>query len=166
MRVDLFDFDLPEDRIALRPVRPRDSARLLMVRPGQTLADRGVLDLPDLLAPGDLLVFNDTRVIPAALNGVRPARAEGGGGDVAIEVGAPWQRLRLPWQSVHLARVTRVVGEDLLELWATADPADTSPRPPMRTVSILLPIGADLDALHALLAARLGLADGVVTAPA
>lgn len=97
---------------------------------------------------------------------VRPTLFEVRFGDAAIEVGAPWQRLRLPWQSVHLARVTRVVGEDLLELWATADPADTSPRPPMRTVSILLPIGADLDALHALLAARLGLADGLVTAPA
>ncbi len=97
---------------------------------------------------------------------VRPRAFEVRLGDAAIEVGAPWQRLRLPWESVHLARVTRVVGEDLLELWATVDPADTSPRPAMRTISILLPIGADLDALHALLESRLGLAEGGVPAPA
>ncbi len=71
MRVDLFDFDLPEDRIALRPAEPRDAARLLVVRPGEGLDDRIVRDLPDLLRPGDLLVFNDTRVIPAQLSGVR-----------------------------------------------------------------------------------------------
>ena len=80
MNLSDFDFDLPEDRIALRPARPRDSARLLHVGADGALFDRGVLDLPDLLAPGDLLVFNDTRVIPAALEGVRPARAVGGGG--------------------------------------------------------------------------------------
>lgn len=72
MRVDLFDFELPPERIALRPVRPRDAARMLVVR-GQeaTLEDRGVRDLPDLLEPGDVLVFNDTRVIPAQLEGRR-----------------------------------------------------------------------------------------------
>lgn len=68
MRVDLFDFDLPRDRIALRPARPRDSARLLLVE-GRELSDHHVLDLPDLLRPGDLLVFNDTKVIPAQLEG-------------------------------------------------------------------------------------------------
>ncbi len=70
MKVDLFDFDLPTERIALRPASPRDSARLLAVTPGD-LADRGVGDLPALLNPGDLLVFNDTRVIPAQLEGRR-----------------------------------------------------------------------------------------------
>ena len=85
MRLSDFDFHLPEDRIALRPARPRDSARLLQVKDGG-LSDLGVLDLPNLLEPGDLLVFNDTRVIPAALTGVRPARAHGGGGDVEIEI--------------------------------------------------------------------------------
>ncbi len=70
MRTDLFDFDLPEDRIALRPATPRDSARLLVVGP-ETLADRSVRDLPGLLRPGDALVFNDTKVIPAALEGTR-----------------------------------------------------------------------------------------------
>lgn len=71
MRVDLFDFDLPNDRIALRPASPRDSARLMVVRPGEGIEDRIVRDLPDLLAPGDALVFNDTRVIPAQLEGIR-----------------------------------------------------------------------------------------------
>lgn len=70
MKTADFDFDLPEDRIALRPVEPRDSARLLVVRDG-ALDDRIVRDLPDLLQPGDALVFNDTRVIPARLSGVR-----------------------------------------------------------------------------------------------
>ena len=70
MRVDLFDFDLPTDRIALRPARPRDSARMLLVE-GARISDRGVLDLPSVLRPGDVLVFNDTRVIPAQLEGKR-----------------------------------------------------------------------------------------------
>ncbi|SDA23392.1 S-adenosylmethionine:tRNA ribosyltransferase-isomerase [Methylobacterium sp. UNC378MF] len=71
MRVDLFDFELPETSIALRPAEPRDAGRLLVVRPGAPLADRAVRDLPDALRAGDALVFNDTRVIPARLNGVR-----------------------------------------------------------------------------------------------
>jgi len=72
MRVDLFDFELPPERIALRPARPRDSARLLVVDGGE-IADRGVLDLPSLLQAGDVLVFNDTKVIPAQLEGRRGA---------------------------------------------------------------------------------------------
>ena len=70
MRVDLFDFALPPERIALRPASPRDSARLLLVA-GDTLADRVVADLPELLRAGDVLVFNDTRVLPAQLEGAR-----------------------------------------------------------------------------------------------
>jgi S-adenosylmethionine:tRNA ribosyltransferase-isomerase len=70
MRVDLFDFDLPQERIALRPARPRDSARLLLVD-GEAISDHQVLDLPNLLEPGDVLVFNDTKVIPAQLEGRR-----------------------------------------------------------------------------------------------
>ena len=70
MRVDDFDFDLPAKRIALRPARPRDSARMLVVE-GAAMRDCGVLDLPGLLQPGDVLVFNDTRVIPAQLEGKR-----------------------------------------------------------------------------------------------
>lgn len=71
MRVDLFDFELPETSIALRPPVPRDAGRLLVVRPGAPLEDRAVRDLPGLLRAGDALVFNDTRVIPARLRGLR-----------------------------------------------------------------------------------------------
>ena len=70
MRVDLFDFELPPERIALRPARPRDAARMLVVR-HDGLSDAGVADLPGLLRRGDVLVFNDTRVIPAQLEGRR-----------------------------------------------------------------------------------------------
>ena len=70
MRVPDFDFDLPAERIALRPARPRDSARLLMVD-GRDISDRQVLELAELLRPGDVLVFNDTKVIPAQLEGRR-----------------------------------------------------------------------------------------------
>ncbi|MFA6279228.1 MAG: tRNA preQ1(34) S-adenosylmethionine ribosyltransferase-isomerase QueA [Bdellovibrionales bacterium] len=72
-----FDFDLPEDRIAAQPASPRDCARLLHVR-GATRGDHHIYDLPDLLQSGDLLVINDTRVIPARLFGLR--------GDVKVEV--------------------------------------------------------------------------------
>jgi S-adenosylmethionine:tRNA ribosyltransferase-isomerase len=70
VRVSDFDFDLPAERIALRPARPRDSARLLLVE-GESISDHQVLDLPHLLRPGDVLVFNDTKVIPAQLEGRR-----------------------------------------------------------------------------------------------
>ncbi len=69
MRVDLFDFDLPQERIALRPASPREAARLLVV--GAAEPDRRVADLPSMLQPGDCLVVNDTRVIPARLSGSR-----------------------------------------------------------------------------------------------
>jgi S-adenosylmethionine:tRNA ribosyltransferase-isomerase len=71
MRVADFDFELPTDRIALRPAPLRDRARLLSVAPGGALDDKRVVDLPALLRPGDALVFNDTKVIPARLFGVR-----------------------------------------------------------------------------------------------
>ncbi|WP_282946142.1 MULTISPECIES: tRNA preQ1(34) S-adenosylmethionine ribosyltransferase-isomerase QueA [unclassified Sphingopyxis] len=77
MRVDAFDFDLPPERIALRPARPRDAARMLLVQ-GDAMSDAGVRDLPLLLRAGDCLVFNDTRVIPAQLEGRRGAREEEG----------------------------------------------------------------------------------------
>jgi S-adenosylmethionine:tRNA ribosyltransferase-isomerase len=101
MRADLFDFDLPPDRIALRPANPRDSARLLVVRPGAEplLEDRIVRDLPDLLQPGDQLVVNDTKVIPAHLSG----RRLGGESAPRIEAtlikrldGSRWQALVKP----------------------------------------------------------------------
>ena len=73
MRVDLFDFHLPDENIALRPVSPRDSARMLVVQPDRLpqLEDRHIRDLMSLLSPGDVLVFNDTKVIPAQLEGQR-----------------------------------------------------------------------------------------------
>ncbi|MFL9825377.1 tRNA preQ1(34) S-adenosylmethionine ribosyltransferase-isomerase QueA [Rhodoplanes sp. SY1] len=102
MRTDLFDFDLPQERIALRPASPRDSARLLVVRPqagadaAPALEDHAVRDLPSLLRPGDQLVVNDTKVIPAQLFGRRLGR----GSEVAIEAtlverldGSRWKAL-------------------------------------------------------------------------
>jgi S-adenosylmethionine:tRNA ribosyltransferase-isomerase len=79
MRTDVFDFELPEERIALRPIVPRDAARLLTVRPGSDpeLSDDHVRDLPELLNPGDALVVNNTKVIPARLVGRRIGRGDG-----------------------------------------------------------------------------------------
>src|SRR3974377_71579 len=76
MRTDLFDFDLPADRIALRPASPRDAARLLVVRPGDAaeLENRKISDLPRLLRAGDCLVVNDSKVIAARLKGRRIGR--------------------------------------------------------------------------------------------
>ena len=72
MRVSLFDFDLPEDRIALRPAEPRDAARMLVVPPADApFVDAVVADLPAWLRAGDALVVNDTRVLPARLEGRR-----------------------------------------------------------------------------------------------
>jgi S-adenosylmethionine:tRNA ribosyltransferase-isomerase len=78
MRTDLFDFALPKDRIALRPVAPRDSSRLLVVRPqqGNELEDRAIRDLPALLRAGDALVVNDTKVMPVHLHGRRIGRGD------------------------------------------------------------------------------------------
>jgi S-adenosylmethionine:tRNA ribosyltransferase-isomerase len=74
MRTDLFDFDLPPERIALRPASPRDSARMLVVQPDGVLRDRMISDLPAWLEPGDQLVVNDTKVIAAQLRGRRIGR--------------------------------------------------------------------------------------------
>ncbi|MEZ5694756.1 MAG: S-adenosylmethionine:tRNA ribosyltransferase-isomerase, partial [Altererythrobacter sp.] len=71
MKVDLFDFELPPERIALRPASPRDSARILLADGAAPFEDRVVRELPQLLRRGDVLVFNDTRVIPAQLEGRR-----------------------------------------------------------------------------------------------
>jgi S-adenosylmethionine:tRNA ribosyltransferase-isomerase len=73
MHLDDFDFDLPRELIADHPAEPRDAARLLVVPAGRALRDRHIADLPDLLRPGDLLVGNDTKVIPARLVGTRGA---------------------------------------------------------------------------------------------
>lgn len=85
MKLSDFDFDLPEELIALRPAAPRDSARLLVVRGAEgVIEDRRVSDLPALLNAGDMLVANDTRVLRAALEGRRPSRT--GAEDVAVSV--------------------------------------------------------------------------------
>src|SRR5579863_8495655 len=71
MRVDLFDFDLPPERIALAPASPREAARMLIVDKDDALDDRHIGDLPEFIRPGDALVVNDTRVIAGRLSGVR-----------------------------------------------------------------------------------------------
>ena len=86
MRVDAFDFHLPEESIALRPAQPRDSAKLLQVSGAGGFSDHIVKDLPSLLREGDVLVLNETKVLRAALTATRPARAHGGGGDVTVDV--------------------------------------------------------------------------------
>ncbi len=88
MRTDLFDFDLPRDRIALTPAAPRDAARLLVVAPtnDRPLCDQHVRDLPDLLRAGDVLVLNDTRVIAAALSGRRSRAGGGDGANARVEI--------------------------------------------------------------------------------
>ena len=83
MRVDAFDFDLPESRIALRPAEPRESAKLLHIPKAGAFGDFTVADLPVFLRPGDALVVNDTKVIPAQLSAIR--RREGAG-DVALSL--------------------------------------------------------------------------------
>jgi S-adenosylmethionine:tRNA ribosyltransferase-isomerase len=84
MRVDDFDFDLPDALIALRPARPRRAARLLVAR-GSATEDASVADLPGFLAPGDILVFNDTRVIAARLSGQRVRPSADGPGVARVE---------------------------------------------------------------------------------
>ena len=85
MKLSDFDFDLPDDLIAVRPARPRSSARLLLAQ-GGAIADRVVSDLVDILQPGDRLVLNDTRVIPARLSGTRARSGEAGDTVARIEV--------------------------------------------------------------------------------
>jgi len=115
MRTDLFDFDLPADRIALRPASPRDAARLLVVRPGGELADRAIADLPDLLRAGDCLVVNDSKVIAARLKGRRIGR---GATEPAIEAtlhkridGSNWRAFVLGAKKVQVGDILRFGSE-------------------------------------------------------
>ena len=85
MQLSDFDYHLPEDLIAVRPVRPRSAARLLVAR-GDEISDTHVGDLPDWLRPGDRLILNDTRVIPARLSGVRRRSGDAGETEARIEV--------------------------------------------------------------------------------
>jgi S-adenosylmethionine:tRNA ribosyltransferase-isomerase len=113
MKTDLFDFELPPDRIALRPATPRETARLLVVQPdsGQVLQDRTIADLPDLLRPGDCLVVNDSRVIAARLSGRRIGR---GDSEPAIEAtlhkrldGSRWRAFVKPAKKLAVGDVLR-----------------------------------------------------------
>ncbi|HEY2758200.1 MAG TPA: tRNA preQ1(34) S-adenosylmethionine ribosyltransferase-isomerase QueA [Pseudolabrys sp.] len=117
MRTDLFDFDLPPDRIALRPASPRESARLMVVRPGggPELDDRTVGDLPELLQPGDCLVVNDSKVIAARLKGRRIGR---GDAEPSIEAtlikrvdGSTWKAFILGAKKVQVGDTLRFGNE-------------------------------------------------------
>ena len=129
MRVDLFDFDLPEERIALRPALPRESARLLHVPAEGALGDRLVGDLPNLLREGDVLVFNDTKVIPARLDGLR--RREGlpdGQGVAQIEAtlhlrldGGRWKAFVRPAKRVAVGDVIQFHASQDVGLSATVE---------------------------------------------
>jgi S-adenosylmethionine:tRNA ribosyltransferase-isomerase len=153
LRTGDFDFDLPERLIAQAPARPRDAARLLVVGPGR-LEDRGIRDLPGLLAPGDLLVVNDTRVIPARLQARRGEarieimlnRAEGGGiwqalvrnarrlraGDLVTIEGAPGCAARV-LEAPEGGSVRLDFGPDQAALAAALDQAGAIPLPPYIT---------------------------------
>ncbi len=115
-----FDFELPPDRIAQNPVRPRDAARLLCVH-GDGLADRVVRDLPDLLRPGDVLVANDTRVIPAQLTAWR------GDARIGITLNQPqadgtWHALARNARRLHDGDLLRFDGaEDLSAVITSRD---------------------------------------------
>src|SRR5512139_2833021 len=124
MRVSDFDFDLPPERIALRPASPRDSSKLLVVRQ-QGLEDRVFRELPGLLRAGDVLVFNDTRVIPAALSGHRFGR---GGTTPRIEAllhmrldGHRWKAFVRPAKKLAAGDRVRFGGEGRVCLLGTLD---------------------------------------------
>ena len=114
MKVDAFDFDLPDDRIALRPAVPRDAARMLVVTPPQTLSDHVVRDLPAMLRPGDLLVVNDTRVIPARLDGRRTRDATTARVEALLHLReAPdrWRAFLRPAKRVRVGEILQFGGE-------------------------------------------------------
>jgi len=117
MRTDLFDFALPEDRIALRPASPRGSARLLVVRPGAAngCEDRSIRELPTLLRRGDALVVNDTKVIAASLRGRRIGRGEGEPAIAATLTkrldGSRWRALVRPAKRLAVGDVVRFGSE-------------------------------------------------------
>ena len=117
MRTDLFDFALPEDRIALRPAVPRDAARLLVVRPGAPveLEDRTIGDLPALLRRGDAIVVNDTKVFAASLHGRRLGRGEHEPAIAATLIkrldGSRWQALVKPAKRLVAGDVVRFGSE-------------------------------------------------------
>ena len=177
MKVDLFDFSLPEKNIALRPARPRDSARMLLVD-GERLEDRGVRDLPALLGPHDVLVFNDTKVIPAQLEGRRGEASVGATLHKRHDLRAWWAFVRnakrvragdtivfgggveavCEAKSSDGALLLRFTGDEPVELLLTH--AGTMPLPPY--IASKRPIDeADAEDYQTMFAAR----EGAVAAP-
>lgn len=128
MRVSQFDFELPEHLIALRPASPRDSSRCLVVRQSGAIEDSRMRDLPSQLSPGDLLVFNDTRVIPAALSGYR-RRQNGGEARIHLNLHQPagtdgWRAFARPLRRLHVGdEITFADGfsAQVLEISETGD---------------------------------------------
>ncbi len=127
MKLDDFDFDLPEGLIATRPARPRSAARLL-VADGDTITDATVTDLTDWLRPGDRLVLNDTRVIPARLSGTRRRISDAGETEARIEVtllqpraGGHWATLLKPLKKIREGEVIRFTDDLSASLEAKED---------------------------------------------
>ncbi len=147
MRVDLFDFELPSDRIALRPSEPREAARLLVVVPNRDrdfLAERTIQDLPGLLNPGDCLVVNDTRVIPARLSGLR-RRA---GTQARVEATLHKREGADLWRA-FLKPAKRVADGEVIAFGSEADPLDATCLEHAGAGEVVLRFalaGADLDA--------------------
>ena len=156
MRTDLFDFHLPEALIALRPAVPRDAARLLVVDPAgePPIADGMICDLPELLQPGDALVFNDTKVIPAELDGVR--RRDGGAARVAVtlieKLGTDrWQALARPAKRLKAGdRILFGEGNNACLLGSLAATVDARGEDGEVTLSFDLAGAALDDAIHML----------------
>lgn len=132
MRVSDFDFELPEELIALRPARPRDAARMLVIGPEEgALNDRGVRELPEFLQPGDLLVFNDTKVIPARLFGIRRR----GEAEARIEAmlhmragAAEWRAFLRPAKKLNVGETIEFPGGFFAEVTDKADGGETGLR--------------------------------------
>lgn len=139
MDVNLFDFDLPEDRIAVRPVSPRDSAKMLHVRHAG-LVDRQVRDLPDLLTAGDIMVFNDTKVIPSRLYGTR--------GETHIEVTLHKREAPTLWKAFARPAKKCRVGDTLVFGTLSAQVIDTG-RDGERTLSFDVRPDSMMEALAA-----------------
>jgi len=144
MKLSEFDFDLPEDRIATRPAKPRSSARLLLAE-GAQISDRVVTDLVEILRPGDRLVLNDTKVIPARLSGERPRLSDLGETRARIEVtllqpqaDGTWSALIKPLKKVREGEsiifsadlsaklVAKAEGQGLLQFNLTGDDFDAA----------------------------------------
>ncbi|MGQ7791777.1 tRNA preQ1(34) S-adenosylmethionine ribosyltransferase-isomerase QueA [Faunimonas sp. B44] len=157
MRLEDFDFELPEGLIALRPARPRDAARMLVVEPGVGLRDRIVRDLPGLLRPGDVLVFNDTRVISAQLSGTRH---RDGAPSVAVGMtlaervdDATWMAFARPGRRLAPGDVVRIGHDSNLCMLGTLEARVEAKEPDGRVRLLFSLSGAALDEAVALVGA-------------